>query len=407
MVGADGGQDARAQAGRVARELDRGQVGDRRQGPRGDEGQEPRLGRGLAVRQRRRRDVRDGSRASPAVEALGHVVMDTSPARWHRPVRTTVRPRKPTARPDGGRRMARAGPVGASGGPPPPGRAAASATAGAGPPAGPGRRRPAMIPPMPELRSIAEARADVLAHVRPLRSEEVVGRAGARPHLVADVRAAADVPAFANSAMDGFAVRAGPAGRTLRVVGESRAGAPFDGVVGEGEAVRTSTGAALPDGRRRRPAARARRGGPRRRDVIAARRGRGRAQRARRRQRRRGGHDRAARGHAARPGRARRRGRRRAGRCASARARRVAILTTGDELRRPAPSSSEGQLHDSNGVALAALAAGEGGRASSRPGASPTADATRAAIAQALGQRRVVLLAAASPSAPTTTSRRR
>jgi hypothetical protein len=30
-----------------------------------------------------------------------------------------------------------------------------------------------MIPPMPELRSIAEARADVLAHVRPLGSEEV------------------------------------------------------------------------------------------------------------------------------------------------------------------------------------------------------------------------------------------
>ena len=35
-----------------------------------------------------------------------------------------------------------------------------------------------------------------------------------------------DVPSFANSAMDGFAVRSGPAGRALRIVGESRAGAP-------------------------------------------------------------------------------------------------------------------------------------------------------------------------------------
>ena len=70
--------------------------------------------------------------------------------------------------------------------------------------------------------------------------------------LAEDVVADRDVPSFANSAMDGFAVRSGPAGRALRIVGESRAGRPPTSAVGDGEAVRISTGAALPDGRRRR-----------------------------------------------------------------------------------------------------------------------------------------------------------
>ena len=60
--------------------------------------------------------------------------------------------------------------------------------------------------------------------------------------------AAHDVPVFANSAMDGFAGRAAPAGTHLRVVGESRAGAPFAGTLTDGEAIRISTGAALPAG---------------------------------------------------------------------------------------------------------------------------------------------------------------
>jgi molybdopterin molybdotransferase len=50
--------------------------------------------------------------------------------------------------------------------------------------------------------------------------------------------------------MDGYAVRAADAagGAPQRLVGESRAGAPFAGVVGAGEAVRISTGAELPAG---------------------------------------------------------------------------------------------------------------------------------------------------------------
>ena len=59
-----------------------------------------------------------------------------------------------------------------------------------------------------------------------------------------------DHPTFTNSSMDGFALRAeDAAGLTeLRVVGESRAGAPFTGRIGPGEATRVSTGAEIPAG---------------------------------------------------------------------------------------------------------------------------------------------------------------
>ena len=103
--------------------------------------------------------------------------------------------------------------------------------------------------PVTALLPLDEARARVVAAVAaPLEAEAVeVGRATGRV-LAEDVLAAADVPPFANSAMDGFAVLAGPAGRALRVVDESRAGRPARRPVGEGEAIRISTGAPLPAG---------------------------------------------------------------------------------------------------------------------------------------------------------------
>ena len=66
--------------------------------------------------------------------------------------------------------------------------------------------------------------------------------------LAADVRAAGDVPPFPCSAMDGYALLAGPSGRRLRIVGESRAGAPSGRALSDGEAIRVSTGAAIPPG---------------------------------------------------------------------------------------------------------------------------------------------------------------
>jgi molybdopterin molybdotransferase len=68
--------------------------------------------------------------------------------------------------------------------------------------------------------------------------------------LAEDVRATGDVPLFDNSAMDGFTVRAGDsgAGVRLRVVDESRAGAPAGATIAAGQACAISTGAAMPAG---------------------------------------------------------------------------------------------------------------------------------------------------------------
>jgi molybdopterin molybdotransferase len=63
-----------------------------------------------------------------------------------------------------------------------------------------------------------------------------------------DVRARVDLPPFASSAMDGFAVRAADLPGILRIVGESAAGTPFDRPLEAGAAVAISTGAVVPDG---------------------------------------------------------------------------------------------------------------------------------------------------------------
>src|SRR5437016_8990954 len=66
--------------------------------------------------------------------------------------------------------------------------------------------------------------------------------------LAEDLIAGAPLPAFPSSAVDGYAVRAADAGRTLRVVGESAAGRPFEGAIPDGAAARILTGGAVPDG---------------------------------------------------------------------------------------------------------------------------------------------------------------
>jgi molybdopterin molybdotransferase len=74
-------------------------------------------------------------------------------------------------------------------------------------------------------------------------------------YLAESVTAPEPSPRYTNSAMDGYALRwsdvmgaseENPA--RLKVIGESRAGMPFDGVVNTNEAVRTSTGAMLSQG---------------------------------------------------------------------------------------------------------------------------------------------------------------
>src|SRR3954447_22706488 len=101
---------------------------------------------------------------------------------------------------------------------------------------------------MADLLSIADARAAILERVSALGGDELPVEQALGRILAETVRAEGDVPALANSAMDGYAVRSGPTGRTLRLVGEARAGAPFEGHVRDGEAARISTGGALPAG---------------------------------------------------------------------------------------------------------------------------------------------------------------
>jgi molybdopterin molybdotransferase len=110
--------------------------------------------------------------------------------------------------------------------------------------------------PTPEgLVPFEEARATVLARVTALRPSEVLLGHALGCVLAEDVTAAEDLPPFANSAMDGFAVRAadlaeaGP-GRPVRlaVAGEVFAGSANLAPVRPGTAVRIMTGGPVPPG---------------------------------------------------------------------------------------------------------------------------------------------------------------
>jgi molybdopterin molybdotransferase len=98
------------------------------------------------------------------------------------------------------------------------------------------------------LLPIADARDLVLSACRPLGSESVPVAAARDRVLAADLEAAGDVPPFPCSAMDGYALMAGPAGRTLTIVAESRAGLPTTYTLSDHEAIRISTGGAIPAG---------------------------------------------------------------------------------------------------------------------------------------------------------------
>jgi molybdopterin molybdotransferase len=98
---------------------------------------------------------------------------------------------------------------------------------------------------------LTEAQAFVLAACPP-RDPVEVDRSDARwLVLAAEARATEDVPPFANTAVDGYAVRAADvtdAPVELTIVGEIAAGAAPERSVGAGETMRIMTGAPLPAG---------------------------------------------------------------------------------------------------------------------------------------------------------------
>jgi molybdopterin molybdotransferase len=106
-----------------------------------------------------------------------------------------------------------------------------------------------------QLLSVAEARTRLLQYFSPLATETVPLAASMRRVLGADVAAQHDLPPFANSSMDGYAVRwseaaaASPdAAVRLPVSGDIPAGSGLPSPLAPGTAARIMTGAPVPAG---------------------------------------------------------------------------------------------------------------------------------------------------------------
>ena len=238
-------------------------------------------------------------------------------------------------------------------------------------------------PSRPTLLSIDEALAQIEAHLTPLPAEEVALEHAYGRYIAEELRAAIDLPPFASSAMDGYALRAEDSPGRLTVVGESSAGSPYLGRLSPGEAVAISTGAVVPAdadavvpiedvtstasgqielAEAVAPASFVRNRGSDMKHgdlILPAGTRLGSAQI----------------GAAAAVGLATVSCRRRPS---------VAVLTTGTELRRPGEELADGQIYDANGPMMTAALLTSGAGVEHIPAAADTVAAHRAALAQAL-----------------------
>jgi molybdopterin molybdotransferase len=99
--------------------------------------------------------------------------------------------------------------------------------------------------------TLAQALDELVRSLRPVGETETIDvRAAAGRVLAADVASAVDLPAFDNSAMDGYALRFDDLqpGHWLHEIGRAYAGHPYCGRVETGTCVRIMTGAPLPAG---------------------------------------------------------------------------------------------------------------------------------------------------------------
>lgn len=118
-------------------------------------------------------------------------------------------------------------------------------------------------PPDPDIRmrgfarrvTVEDAQGWIDAHARLLSAETISAASACGRVLAEPIISAVQVPPFARSMMDGFALQAADSdGATpynrlpLALVGESLPGRPFSGIVAPGLAVKIMTGAAIPVG---------------------------------------------------------------------------------------------------------------------------------------------------------------
>jgi molybdopterin molybdotransferase len=243
---------------------------------------------------------------------------------------------------------------------------------------------------MPPLISIQDARTLAVSAAQRLPTESLRIEEALDRVLADDVQAAGDVPPFACSAMDGYAIIAGSETGPLTVVAESRAGAPAGHELQSGEAIRISTGAAVPAGATavvRQEDVRASDGRIEIQTLVepgANIRHPGEDMRAGAPVLTKGTRlSPAALGAAVAAG---------VGSVPVSCQPTVAVLSTGDELRRAGEPLGPGEIHNSNAPMLAALATHAGAQ-TNHPGILPDdAAATRAGLGAALDEADVVLV---------------
>jgi molybdopterin molybdotransferase len=238
------------------------------------------------------------------------------------------------------------------------------------------------MPPVSDLRSFPEAQRLVLERVHRLPAESVALEQALGRILAEDARAQVDLPPFPSSAMDGYAVRSADVPGKLPIVARIAAGRPAPRALGPGEAMEISTGGLVPDaadavvpveyvvvsdneveipealeaGTNVRP-----RGG----DVGA-------------------GEPVCAAGARLSPARIGALAASGVAHVRCGRRPRVALLTTGTELRRVGDQLAPGEIYESNGVMLAGALASAGGEVERLPAVEDDAGAHRAAIARGL-----------------------
>jgi molybdopterin molybdotransferase len=237
---------------------------------------------------------------------------------------------------------------------------------------------------MADLLTVEGALRAVLATVKPLPAERVTVEQARGRVLAEEARATCDLPPFASSAMDGFALRAVDTPGRLPVVDRVAAGRPARRALAAGEAMGIATGGVVPEGADAivpiersvaegdfveipAPAVPGANVRPRGGDVVSG----AVVVRA------------GVRLGPAQIGALAAAG---IGEVVCARRPRVAVLTTGTELRRPGESLALGEIYESNGAMLGALLAGPGALVEPLDSVDDDEDAHRAAIERGLDQ---------------------